>query len=818
MQIDAYYLTLRSALIGISFIVTSLDNVLAQQSVSDSYDDPTTAQQYPQTMDDYCVTCHNETLMIAGLMLDKVNVDDISQDPLLWEKVLLKLNTRTMPPVGMPRPDESFYESFASYLEQKLDSVAAANINPGRTVSAHRLNRNEFSNAVRDLLGLEFDGVSLLPADNSGDFDNLGDLLSVSQVLMERYMSAARNISQLAIGDQTIDTDGKIYTISPLLLQNDRMSEDLPFGSRGGIAVKHRFPLDGDYEIKIRLQRSDQEALIIGIAEPHRLDVRVDGVRIKLFKFGGNNRGLAQADDGMSDPFQSEYERTADDALVIRFPAQAGTRLVQVAFLEEDYAWEGQVPPPSYDNFFKARLGETSGRAWAEPAVSSIAITGPFNASGAGNTTSRGRIFICMPKGEAEEGLCARNILGRLGHLAYRRPVTPGDLEPLLNLYGNTRNEGGTFEAGIQMALEGLLTSPGFLFRIEHNPVGAAKNTVYPINNLELASRLSFFLWSSIPDEELLNIAELGKLSEPTVLEQQVIRMLKDDRSDALMTNFAEQWLLLRNLPYTDKNQELFPDFDENLRMDLQKETNLFVASIFQEDRSILDLFRADYKFLNERLARHYDIADVYGNKFRRVSVDDENKKGLLAQGSILAITSYPNRTSPVLRGKWVLENILAAPPPPPPPNIPDLKEEDEGGKTLSMREAIEKHRASPVCAVCHNQMDPIGFGLENFNPIGQWRTEDAGQPIDSSGMLPDGSMFQGPAQLQMALLKQSGVIASAFTQKLLTYALGRDLEYYDMAVVRKIVNNAADDDYRFSNFVLGIVNSLPFQMRRTGP
>jgi hypothetical protein len=407
--------------------------------------------------------------------------------------------------------------------------------------------------------------------------------------------------------------------------------------------------------------------------------------------------------------------------------------------------------------------------------------------------------------------------MSRLARLAYRRPVSGGDLEPLMGLYRKSRNEGGNFEAGIQMALEGLLASPGFLFRIERDPVGMAGNTVYQLGDLELASRLSFFLWSSLPDEELLSIAEQGRLSEPAVLRQQVMRMLKDKRSDALINNFAEQWLLLRNLPYIDKNQEMFPDFDENLRKDFQTEAYLYLASIVREDRSILDLFRADYRFLNERLARHYEIPDIHGNKFRRVTVTDANKKGLLSHGAILAITSYPNRTSPVLRGKWVLENILAAPPPPPPPNIPALKEKDDGGKAFTMREAIEKHRANPVCAVCHNRMDPIGFGLENFNPIGQWRTEDAGQVIDSSGMLPDGSGFKGPAELQQALLRQSGVIATAFTQKLLTYALGRDLAYYDMAAVREIVGKSAESDYNFSALVTGIAGSLPFRMRRTG-
>jgi len=778
--------------------------------------------QFQNTLDQYCVTCHNETLKTADLLLDKAIVGEVGRDPQLWEKVWLKVKTKSMPPVGMPRPDESFYQSFTIYLEKELDSVAASKPNPGRTVTAHRINRREYTNAIRDLLGLKIDGESLLPADNSGGFDNLGSLLSVSQVLIESYMSAAEIISQLAIGDPAISPDGHTYTISPLFLQHERMNEELPFGTRGGIAVNHHFPLDGEYELKIRLQRTDKSGLVYGIAEPHHVDVRVDGKRIKLIEVGGKHRGLASGlDEHLGDLDQFKYEQFADESLVVRLPVKAGSRLVQVAFLEEEFAWESLFPRPNYDNFVTAYLGDKTDkdilRPWGVPAVSNILIAGPYNSRGPGDTVSWNKIFICTPGNKAEEYPCAQNILSKLGRFGYRRPIDQHDLEPLLSLYQKNRLEGGSFESGIRMAIEGLLASPGFLFRIERDAVNYVENTVYPISNLELASRLSFFLWSSIPDEELLIVAEHGNLRDPATLKQQVIRMLADERSQALISNFSEQWLLLRNLPHVGKNQEMFPDFDENLRRDFNIETQLFLTSVFQDDRSILDLLRADYKFINERLAKHYGIPDVYGNKFRRVAIVDENKKGLLAHGSILTITSYANRTSPVLRGKWVLENILASPPPPPPPNVPDLKVDDDGGNVLSVRGAIEKHRANPVCAVCHNRMDPIGFGLENFNPIGQWRTKDAGQEIDSSGMLPDGSQFEGPAQLQEALLKQADVIASAFTQKLLTYALGRDLEYFDMPTVRKIVGDTAKSDYKFSNIVLGIVNSLPFQMRRTG-
>ncbi|MGK0297142.1 MAG: hypothetical protein ACI9XC_000743 [Gammaproteobacteria bacterium] len=775
---------------------------------------------YRQTLNQYCVSCHNQALKTADLMLDMANLQDLSKDPALWEKVLLKLQTRSMPPVGMPRPDENFYNGLGMHLAKELNALVAANPNAGRTVTAHRLNRTEYSNVVRDLLGVNINAAELLPPDNSGGFDNLGDLLSVSPILMEKYMSVARQVSRLAVGDNTIDADTHQYVVSPFVLQNDRMNEDLPFGTRGGLAVNHRFPLDGEYEISVRLLRTDTGAFVIGVNEPHKLEARIDGKRVDLLTAGGKNVGLAlgsgRADTLPPDFDQAQYERNADANLKIRVPVEAGERLVQVAFLEENFAWEGAVPQQSYNNYFTARLQREYERAWTDPSVSSISITGPFNAKGSGDTVSREKIFVCSPKNKKDEVPCAKKIVSQLARIAYRRPVADEDIQPLLSLFETGRSQYGSFEAGIQMAVEGLLVNIDFLFRIESDPRNVAKDSNYELTEHELASRLSFFLWSSIPDDELLTLADQGKLSDSKILQQQVKRMLKDERSESLVNNFAEQWLLLRNLPHTSKNLELFPDFDENLRKDFMQETQLFIGSIFQEDRSILDIFRTDYKFVNERLARHYEIPNVYGNKFRRVNIEDENKKGLLAQGAVLAITSYPNRTSPVLRGKWVLDNLLASPPPPPPNAIPALIEEDDSGKQLTMREAIEKHRANPVCAVCHNRMDPIGFGLENFNPIGQWRTEDAGETIDSSGMLPDGTKFQGPAELQKALLSNPSVIVSAFTQKLLTYALGRDLQYYDMATVRDIVHNSANNDYKFSDIVLGIIKSIPFTMRRT--
>lgn len=777
-------------------------------------------EQFRATLNQYCVTCHNETLKTAGLMLDRADLHDLGQSPQTWEKLITKLSLRSMPPVGMPRPDESFYVSFVAYLKSGLDKVAMDHPNPGRSIAAHRLNRTEYGNAVRDLLGVEIDGAGMLPADNSGDFDNLGELLSVSEVLMEKYMAAAREVSRLAVGDLRLPQGEQTYTIEPKLLQHERMSEELPFGSRGGVAVRHRFPLDGEYELSVRLQRSNLEALIIGLAEPHHLDVRVDGKRVKLFTIGGEHVGLAQDGPGeigdLTDPGQTQYEHTADEKLRVRFSMKAGVRTIQVAFLRDIFAWEAHVPSPSYDHF-DASLADTSMRPWIEPTVSNITISGPYDVQGAGNTLSRDKIFVCMPERVREEDACAAKILSRLARLAFRRPVDGEDIDPLLGLYRQARNDDGSFEFGIQRAIEGMLASPGFLFRFERDPDKLPNDGIYRISDLELASRLSFFLWSSVPDDELLTVAERGELGRAEVLQQQVERMLKDRRSASLVDNFGEQWLLLRNLPLMHKDQKIFPQFDDNLRQDMYQEVKLFVNSIFEEDRSILDMLRADYSFLNERLARHYGIPGVYGNRFRRVSVA-EDQRGLLARAGILSITTYPNRNSTVLRGKWVLDNILASPPPPPPVDIPPLENtKAPPGETFTLREKMEIHPANPVCAVCHNQMDPIGFGLENYDAIGRWRTEDEGEPIDASGRLPSGVTFEGPAQLQQALLADPGVFASAFTQKLLTYALGRSVEYYDMPAVRGVVKQAAGQDYRFSSIVLGIVNSIPFQMRRSG-
>ncbi len=756
----------------------------------------------------YCVTCHNERLKTAGLMLDKMNVEKVSEGAAVWEKVVRKLRASAMPPAGMPRPDKAAYDSFAGYLEAALDSAAATKPNPGRP-AVHRLNRAEYGNAIRDLLALEIDAESLLPADDSGyGFDNVGDVLSVSPMLLDRYMSAARLISRLAIGDPTIRPSVKTYDVPKFSLQDERASEDLPFWSRGGIAVRHHFPLDGEYFLKIRLKRNGGRygGNIIGLGEPHQLDVRVDGARIKLFTIGGN-----------PDLKPEEVEA----GLELRFQAKAGVHVLGVAFPDTGVTPEGMFKPP---------LAELQTTGWGpesdnlrDPGVERVSISGPYNAKGSGETPGRDKIFVCRPKGFQDEEPCARQILSTLARRAFRGPVTDTDVEDLINLYSDGSGRG--FEAGIGMALQGMLVSPEFLFRIERDPPNLTPGTVYRISDLELASRLSFFLWSSLPDEQLLDLAEQGKLHDREVLKQQVQRMLRDSRSKALVDNFAGQWLSLRSLRSMEPNTDIFPEFDEDLRAAFRGETELFIESVLREDRSVLDLLNADYTFVNERLARHYGIPNIYGSRYRRVKLTDEARMGLLGKGSILLVTSHPNRTSPVLRGKWVLENILGTPPPPPPPNVPDLQETKDT-ESLPMRQRLEQHRANPACASCHARMDPLGFALENFDAIGKWRAAETvlswngydiavnHNPIDTSGLLPDGTKFQGPVELREILLRHPEQFVTTVAEKLLTYALGRGVEYYDQPAVRQIMREAVRNDYRWSAIILGIVESVPFQMR----
>ena len=781
-------------------------------------------------LDRYCVTCHNERLQTGGLALDTMDVANVGEAPEIWEKVVQKLRGRMMPPARRPWPDPEAYEGFQSWLETSLDRAAAITTQPGR-VPTHRLNRAEYTNAIRDLLALDIDGEALLPADDSGHgFDNLAGTLALSPVLMERYMSASRRISRLAVGDPTIGPGftSKTYVVPINMAQNDRMSEDLPFGSRAGIAVRHRFPLDGEYVIRVRLKRSVYE-YIVNLDEAHDLDVRLDGRRVARFSVGGEAHGrpaplsfsgtFVAAGNNAGYPSQEwdDYRTGADADLVVRVAARAGTQVVGVSFVGRSWEREGVRQPRLRE--YGATVTETTDTSSRSegPGLESVGIDGPYAMTGPGETASRDRLFVCQPDSAADEdeARCARTILSTLARRAFRRPVTDHDLQPLLSFYETGRADHG-FEAGIQAALERILIDPEFLFRIERDPIGAAPGTVYRLSDLELASRLSFFVWSSIPDDELLDLATRGQLRDPATLDQQVHRMLADARATALVDNFASQWLMLRSVGGITPDPNLFPGFDENLREAFQRETELFVESQLREDRSVVDLLSADYTFLNERLARHYGIPDVRGSRYRRVTLSDERRQGLLGHGSILSVTSYGNRTSPVLRAKWLLENILGTPPSPPPPDVPPLPAGTTPGEPRTVRERLAQHRRSPVCANCHAPMDPLGFALENFDAIGRWRTTDAGIAVDAAAVLADQTTtFEGPAGLRRVLLSRSEQFVETVTEKLLTYALGRGLEYYDRPVVRAITRDAEADDYRWSSLILGVVDSTPFRMRR---
>ena len=755
---------------------------------------------YRAVLDRYCVACHNRRTLAGSLALDDVDLEQAGRRAELWEKVLQKLHTRAMPPPGRPRPAPAVYDAFGTWLERSLDQWAADHPNPGRP-AIHRLNRLEYANAVRDLLHLDVDARTLLPADDLAyGFDNNAAILTVAPGLFSRYMSAARTVSRLAVGDPSIEADVVRYPMSPLLVQDGRMSEDLPFGSRGGAAVRHHFPRDADYVLRIALRQNR------GRNEPQEIDVRVDGERIALLRAG------RWPDDA---PAGSPGARAAEEGLVVRFPVRAGTRPVSVSFTGRTMAPEGVAP---------ARLPLwtfSTGRGYVEPmALDGFEIEGPYDseAAAAADTPSRRRIFVCEPAGAAGEEACAAQIVETLARRAFHRPVTDEDLQDLLAFYREGRAEGG-FRAGVRRALESILVDPEFLFRIERDPPGAAPATAYRLSDVELAARISFFLWASIPDDELLDAAAAGRLRDPEVLEAQVRRMLADERAGTLVTSFAAQWLHLRRMRTVAPDVNAFPAFDENLREALIRETELFVGSQLRDDRSVVELLTADHTFVNERLARHYGIPGVYGSRFRRVKWDDDRRRGLLGQGSILTVTSLATRTSPVVRGKWILENVLGTPPPPPPPDVPELEAGSDSGEPASLRARLEAHRANPVCSNCHARMDPLGFALESFDAVGQWRETDAGgAPIDTAGVLPDGAAFDGLPALRDVLHGRRDEFVATVTEKLLTYALGRGVEHYDRPAIRAIVREAAADDYRWSSIILGITRSLPFQMRRSEP
>ena len=778
-----------------------------------------------QTVKQYCASCHtakaNTSATATGVILDTADLAQVPAHAEMWEKVVRRLRTGSMPPPGMPRPDATAYRALTEYLEGTLDRLAAARPNPGRH-ALHRLNRSEYANAIRDLLGLDVDTATLLPPDDSADgFDNNASLLGVSPALLERYLSAAASISELAVGSPRIMAGSETYRVRGDASQVEQ-NENLSPGTRGGLMATHTFPLDGDYVIKVRLLQTNLGS-VRGLEFEHQLEITVDGERVLLTPVGGPDDYVTSSQNA------TDVVNSLDRRLQVRVRVKAGQRAVGAAFLRRPPIYGGNRLQP----FLRTTLIATDHLGL--PHVESMVVTGPFNAGTATGTPGRERVFVCHPAkaGLHDERACAERIVRTLARRAYRRELTSADVAPLMAFFEQGRKESG-FERGVELALRAILVSPKFVFRTEQdspsrsalrrdpaasNRAGStdvAAGQAYRISDSELASRLSFFLWSSIPDDELLDVAASGRLRQPAVLERQVRRMLADSRSKALIGNFAAQWLQFRNLRSTTPDKNLFPDFDDNLRQSFERELELFVGSFVDENRSVLDLLTADYTFVNERLARHYGIDNVYGSRFRRVTVTEDARRGLLGKGGILLVTSHADRTSPVVRGKWILENLIGTPPSPPPAEVPAFPEDDPRAPQ-TVRARMERHRASPACAGCHRVMDPLGLALENFDAVGKWRTREAGAVIDASGELGDGTRVDGAVALRNALLARPDVVVGTFTEKLMTYALGRGLEYYDMPAVREIISSAGRDDYRFGSLVLAIVRSVPFQMRTKG-
>jgi cytochrome c5 len=761
-----------------------------------------------QVLDRYCVTCHNERLKTAGLRLDKDAVDsnNPTAHPEIWEKVIKKIRAGAMPPPRAARPDKASLSQVASFFEDRLDRAAAANPDPGRTPVFHRLNRTEYQNAVRDLLSADIDVSELLPPDQPSalGFDNIASFLTLSPVLLEQYLSAARKIGDLVLSGESAPTDVRLYEIPADYKQESRRN-DMPFGTRGGAAIQHYFPATGDYSIKVGLGGNDAS----------QMDVRIDGQRVGLVAV----RAAVAGRPNPADPALIEAPvGPADPELTL--PVKAGAHSVAITF---------QGDPPAAVEGLTRRGGGGGGRggggggfgrggAAVMRTVSSVTITGPLKAVSMEDAPAFKRIMVCVPKTASQEAKCAHDILASLMRRAYRRPVADREVELVMPFYAEGRRT-GSFTAGIQLALQRVLVSPSFLFRIEQPPAAvAARASAYRLNDLELASRLSFFLWSSIPDDALLADAAAGRLKDTKVFSDHVARMLADPKSEALVQNFAGQWLRLRELEFKKADARAFPDVDKNLLEALRRQTELLFDSVLREKRSVYDLLTADYMFVNERLARHYGILNIYGDHFRRIPLPskDDVRGGLLGQGSILMVTSNPDRTSPVQRGKFVLD-MMGAPPPPPPPNVPELKTAAPGGKALSMRDSMVQHRANPVCATCHSRMDPIGFALEGFDAVGRSRTRgEDGAPIDTSGELPDRTAFNGPAQLRDALLATKDQFRNTVIEKLLTYALGREVTQLDGPAVREIARKAASSNDSLYQLVVGVTQSVPFQMRRS--
>ena len=782
-------------------------------------DSATRAETFRAALNRYCVTCHNQVLKTAGMTLDHVDVADPGQSPEVWERVVTKLSLSAMPPVGVPQPGDAFYTEFLDYLQTEMDAIAKSSPNPGRT-TVHRLNRTEYANAIEDLLAIEIDAEELLPPDNIGDgFDNIAEVLAVSPLLMERYLFAANRVSSLAVGPPFMQPASTTYAFSDAFRQFDRMDEELPFGSRGGAVIKHRFPMDGEYTVDVRLHKNI-EGYIRGVREKSIIDVRLDHEQVGILEFGGAVFGPSgptwtesQVIQYAGHPDQVGYEFTGDNNLQLRFATRAGTHLVGVSFAATNAKKTGfNTPELTLPGIMSYKGGDAT--------IESITITGPFDPTGPGDTESRRRIFTCYPDGDADlaaQERCAESILGNIARLAYRRPVMDTEIGSLLDLYRQGR-DGQDFESGIGLALQGILAGPEFLFRIESDPPSVLPGEIYRIGDFELASRLSFFLWSSIPDEELLAVAAAGQLRDPDILQRQVKRMIADPRFNRFVNNFGRQWLAVREVDIAEPNLEIFPEYDAELREAFKQELLLWFASLIRNDRSVLELLTSTYTYANERLARHYGLQDVRGSRLRPVDLADvPERHGLLGKGGFLIATAYNNRTSPVIRGKWVLENLLNMPPPPPPDDVPAL-EVSEDGKALTLKQAMERHRANPVCASCHKLMDPIGFALENYDAIGGYRARyvEADAAVDASGLLFDGSEFDNGAEFRLEFLKHDERIVHTATEKMLTYALGRGLEYYDQPAVREIVRDAGAQNYAWSSLIIGVINSTPFQYRRS--
>jgi hypothetical protein len=789
-------------LLSVSLVALAMSSprVRADQSQAPSAAAPATLTDQA-LVQKYCLTCHNNRAKTGGLTLEGMDPVNAPAHAEVWEKVAQKLRGGMMPPQGMPHPGEAALEGFATRLERTLDRHALANPDPGHK-PVHRLNRTEYGNAIRDLLALDVDPSAYLPADDeSHGFDNIAGVLRISPSLLEQYLGAAREISSLAVGSEK-ELLNLTFRVPPDDSQEEQV-DGLPLGTRGGLLFRHNFPQDGEYDFSIFLVRNIV-GYMTGLEFAHEIEVSIDGERVFTSQVGGETDNLA------NDTNMSETANMIDKRLKSRVRVKAGPHMVGVTFVRRNAAESDeplQLQERNYD------LQDMNGL----PLIDRVNVTGPFNPTGPGDTPSRRRIFTCRPAAAAQEATCAKTILSAIARRAYRRPVTDADMQPVLSLYDAGRKgsggKQGSFEAGIEQGLRMILASPKFVFRTESTAPGAPQR----ITDLELASRLSFFLWSSIPDDELLAVAARGTLSQPPTLERQVRRMLADAKSRALVENFAGQWLMLRNLKGHIPVPGDFPNFDNELRQAFRKETELFFESIVKEDRSLVELLNADYTFVNERLARHYDIPNVYGSHFRRVKLTASERRGLLGQGSILTVTSYPNRTSPVLRGKWILENILGTPPPPPPPDVVAQLADTAESEHQSVRERLEIHRRAPACASCHRVMDPLGFALENFDGIGEWRVKEVGGAVDPGGQLADGSKVDGPVALRTAILKRPELFVRTVTEKLMTYGLGRGVEYEDRPMVRTVASAAAPQNYKFSAIVLGIVKSAPFQMKKAG-